>query len=58
MLSVHDETPNNDERLCIDVFGEDDVDPPNGAAALVRDEKLLVAPCEDSGQPVSRVPFR
>ena len=57
MLSVHDETPNHGERLCIDVFGKDDVDPPNGAAAHVRDEKLLVGPGQDSGQPVSRVPF-
>jgi hypothetical protein len=49
MLSVHDETPNHDKRHCIDVSGEDDVDPPNGATAHVRDEKLLVVPGQDSG---------
>lgn len=44
VIQVNDQPADHHERLRVDIFGEDDMHPPDSAAADLCDEKPLIGP--------------
>lgn len=51
MISIDDQPADHHETLCVQVLGQDDMDPTNRPTLDVRDEEVLVIADQESGKP-------